>query len=66
MAMDLTEARERMVVKQLERRGIKDARVLAVMRAVARGFALLIPMESVKPFKGFTCPCAQHRWPHGR
>src|SRR5579864_8437242 len=36
MAMDLTEARERMVVEQLERRGIKDARVLAAMRAVAR------------------------------
>ena len=36
MAMDLTEARERMVVEQLERRGIKNARVLAAMRAVAR------------------------------
>jgi protein-L-isoaspartate O-methyltransferase len=36
MAMDLTEARERMVVEQLERRGIKDARVLVAMRAVAR------------------------------
>jgi protein-L-isoaspartate(D-aspartate) O-methyltransferase len=36
MAMDLTEARERMVVEQLERRGIKDARVLAAMRSVAR------------------------------
>jgi protein-L-isoaspartate(D-aspartate) O-methyltransferase len=35
-AVDLTEARERMVVKQLERRGIKDARVLAAMRAVPR------------------------------
>jgi protein-L-isoaspartate(D-aspartate) O-methyltransferase len=35
-AVDLTEARERMVVEQLERRGIKDARVLAAMRAVAR------------------------------
>jgi protein-L-isoaspartate(D-aspartate) O-methyltransferase len=36
MAMDLAEARERMVVEQLERRGIKDARVLAAMRAVPR------------------------------
>ena len=36
MAMDLTEARERMVVEQLERRGIKDPRVLAAMRSVAR------------------------------
>jgi protein-L-isoaspartate(D-aspartate) O-methyltransferase len=36
MAMDLTEARERMVVEQLERRGIKDAHVLAAMRSVAR------------------------------
>src|SRR5712692_962997 len=36
MAVDLTEARERMVVEQLERRGIKDARVLAAMRSVAR------------------------------
>ncbi len=36
MATDLTEARERMVVEQLERRGINDARVLAAMRAVAR------------------------------
>ena len=41
--MDLTEARERMVVEQLERRGIKDARVLAAMRAVARD--RLIPPE---------------------
>src|SRR5271155_2268402 len=36
MAVDLTEARERMVVEQLERRGITDARVLAVMRSVPR------------------------------
>src|SRR5229473_1221904 len=36
MATDLTEARERMVVEQIERRGIKDARVLAAMRALAR------------------------------
>ena len=36
MAVDLTEARERMVIEQLERRGIKDARVLAAMRAVPR------------------------------
>jgi protein-L-isoaspartate(D-aspartate) O-methyltransferase len=36
MAIDLENARERMVVEQLERRGIKDPRVLAAMRAVAR------------------------------
>jgi protein-L-isoaspartate(D-aspartate) O-methyltransferase len=34
--LDLTEVRERMVVEQLERRGIKDPRVLAAMRAVPR------------------------------
>ena len=34
--MDLSQARERMVVEQLERRGIKDLRVLAAMRSVAR------------------------------
>jgi protein-L-isoaspartate(D-aspartate) O-methyltransferase len=34
--VDLSEARERMVVEQLERRGIKDERVLAAMRAVER------------------------------
>ncbi len=34
--MDLAEARERMVIEQLERRGIKDPRVLAAMRSVAR------------------------------
>ena len=34
--MDLIQARERMVVEQLERRGIKDMRVLAAMRSVAR------------------------------
>jgi len=36
MAIDLQVARERMVVEQLERRGIKDPRVLAAMRAVER------------------------------
>ncbi|MGH7814230.1 MAG: protein-L-isoaspartate(D-aspartate) O-methyltransferase [Candidatus Binataceae bacterium] len=36
MAIDLEDARERMVAEQLERRGIRDARVLAAMRAVAR------------------------------
>ncbi|MGH7950103.1 MAG: protein-L-isoaspartate(D-aspartate) O-methyltransferase [Candidatus Binataceae bacterium] len=36
MAVDLTEARERMVLEQLERRGIKDERVLEAMRAVPR------------------------------
>jgi protein-L-isoaspartate(D-aspartate) O-methyltransferase len=36
MAVDLTQARERMVVEQLEHRGIKDERVLAAMRAVER------------------------------
>jgi protein-L-isoaspartate(D-aspartate) O-methyltransferase len=34
--MDLSEARERMVVEQLERRGIKDQRVLAAMRWLDR------------------------------
>ena len=34
--MDLNQARERMVVEQLERRGIKDSRVLAAMRSVER------------------------------
>ncbi len=34
--MDLDKARERMVIEQLERRGISDARVLATMRAVER------------------------------
>jgi len=34
--MDLNAARERMVVEQLERRGIRDARVLEAMRAVQR------------------------------
>jgi hypothetical protein len=43
MAVDLTEARERMVVEQLERRGIKDARVLAAMRSVPRD--CFIPAE---------------------
>ena len=36
MAIDLDSARERMVLEQLERRGIKDPRVLATMRAVQR------------------------------
>jgi protein-L-isoaspartate(D-aspartate) O-methyltransferase len=36
MAIDLDSARARMVLEQLERRGIKDPRVLAAMRAVAR------------------------------
>lgn len=36
MALDLTEAREKMVADQLEQRGITDARVLDAMRAVAR------------------------------
>jgi protein-L-isoaspartate(D-aspartate) O-methyltransferase len=34
--VDLNQARERMVVEQLERRGIKDPRVLAAMRSVER------------------------------
>jgi protein-L-isoaspartate(D-aspartate) O-methyltransferase len=33
---DLAQARERMVVEQLERRGIRDARVLTAMRMVER------------------------------
>lgn len=41
--MDLTQARERMVVEQLERRGIKDMRVLVAMRSVARD--RFIPVE---------------------
>jgi len=36
MVSDLTVARERMVVEQLEQRGISDHRVLAAMRAVPR------------------------------
>jgi protein-L-isoaspartate(D-aspartate) O-methyltransferase len=36
MALDLTEARAKMVADQLEQRGITDARVLDAMRAVAR------------------------------
>lgn len=36
MAIDLDSARQRMVLEQLERRGIKDPRVLAAMRAVPR------------------------------
>src|ERR1700691_2335667 len=35
-AVDLLQARERMVIEQLESRGISDARVLDAMRAVAR------------------------------
>ena len=34
--VDLNQARERMVIEQLERRGIKDRRVLAAMRWVER------------------------------
>jgi protein-L-isoaspartate(D-aspartate) O-methyltransferase len=44
--VDLTEARERMVAEQLERRGIKDERVLAAMRAVPRD--RFIPAELVE------------------
>ncbi len=36
MAVDLTEARERMVSEQLEKRGISDRRVLDAMRIVPR------------------------------
>jgi protein-L-isoaspartate(D-aspartate) O-methyltransferase len=36
MTEDLAQARERMVVEQLERRGIKDRRVLAAMRSTPR------------------------------
>ncbi|MBI3759240.1 MAG: protein-L-isoaspartate(D-aspartate) O-methyltransferase [Deltaproteobacteria bacterium] len=36
MALDLTEAREKMVTEQLEQRGISDRRVLDAMRTVAR------------------------------
>jgi protein-L-isoaspartate(D-aspartate) O-methyltransferase len=36
MGMDLEQAREKMVVEQLERRGIRDRRVLAAMRAIER------------------------------
>ena len=36
MAIDLESARERMVLEQLERRGIKDPRVLEAMRTVPR------------------------------
>lgn len=36
VAVDLTQARERMVVEQLERRGITDTRVLRTMRAIPR------------------------------
>ncbi len=36
MAIDFAEARERMVAQQLERRDIRDPRVLAAMRAVER------------------------------
>jgi protein-L-isoaspartate(D-aspartate) O-methyltransferase len=36
MPYNLAVARERMVVEQLERRGIRDARVLAAMRTIAR------------------------------
>ena len=36
VAVDTSAARERMVTEQIERRGISDARLLAVMRAVPR------------------------------
>lgn len=36
MAVDLTQARERMVLEQLEKRGISDRRVLDAMRTVPR------------------------------
>ena len=36
LVMDLAQARERMVVEQLERRGIRDPRVLTAMRMVER------------------------------
>jgi protein-L-isoaspartate(D-aspartate) O-methyltransferase len=35
-AVDFTQARERMVTDQLEARGVRDARVLAAMRAIPR------------------------------
>jgi protein-L-isoaspartate(D-aspartate) O-methyltransferase len=41
--VDLNQARERMVVEQLERRGIKDPRVLAAMRSIERD--RFIPVE---------------------
>jgi protein-L-isoaspartate(D-aspartate) O-methyltransferase len=44
--VDLNQARERMVTEQLARRGIKDARVLAAMRAVERD--RFIPAEYVE------------------
>ncbi|HVB81883.1 MAG TPA: protein-L-isoaspartate(D-aspartate) O-methyltransferase [Candidatus Binataceae bacterium] len=40
---DLAQARERMVVEQLERRGIRDCRVLAAMRMVER--ERFVPVE---------------------
>ncbi|MGZ6228062.1 MAG: protein-L-isoaspartate(D-aspartate) O-methyltransferase, partial [Candidatus Binataceae bacterium] len=40
---DLARARERMVLEQLERRGIRDSRVLAAMRMVERD--RFIPQE---------------------
>jgi protein-L-isoaspartate(D-aspartate) O-methyltransferase len=41
--MNLEQARERMIVEQLEQRGIHDPRVLAALRAVAR--ELFVPPE---------------------
>jgi protein-L-isoaspartate(D-aspartate) O-methyltransferase len=41
--VDLSQARERMVIEQLQRRGIKDPRVLAAMRSVERD--RFIPVE---------------------
>src|ERR1700686_1612733 len=43
MAMDSTQAREKMVAEQLEARGITDARVLEAMRTVPRD--RFIPVE---------------------
>ena len=56
---DLAQARERMVVEQLERRGIRDPRVLAAMRMVERD--RFIPAEYAaqayddEPSKSPTC-----------
>jgi hypothetical protein len=43
----------------------EQASLLAALKTDA-GFALLIPVGSVKHFKGFTCSTAQRRRPHGR
>jgi hypothetical protein len=44
MATDLTEARERMVVEQLEQRGIKDARVAAILSSSALALLSACPL----------------------